>query len=84
MPFNYLFIGRWWTAVRAIAVTADEIRIGETALRRWQSERDAANASVRRLQASRIMTKKDWLEFSEKIRIAAERVLAESLRGDSR
>ncbi len=50
----------------------------ETALKRYESERDAATASIQHLQASGVVTKGDWLEFSERIRIAAERFLKEN------
>jgi len=50
----------------------------ETALQRYKSERDAAIAWVKPLQVSGVATKEDWLEFSERIRIAAERLLKDS------
>jgi hypothetical protein len=59
------------------AVIAD-IGTQETALQRYKSERDAAMAWVKDLQVSEAATKEVWLEFSERIRIAAERLLKES------
>jgi len=50
----------------------------ETALQRYKSERDAAIAWVKPLQVSGVATKEDWLKFSERIRIAAERLLKDS------
>ena len=44
-----------------------------TALQRYAFERDAASAWIRQIQLNGIATKEDWLDFSEKIRIAADR-----------
>jgi hypothetical protein len=49
-----------------------------SALQRYKSERDAAMAWVKHLQVSGGATKEEWLEFSERIRFAAERLLKES------
>jgi hypothetical protein len=50
----------------------------QAALQRYRSERDAATAWVRQLQATGMATKEVWLEFYERIRIAADQCLKES------
>jgi len=45
-----------------------------TALQRYKSERDAAMAWVKHLEVSGGAIKEEWLEFSERIRFAAERL----------
>jgi hypothetical protein len=44
-----------------------------TALQRYRSERDAATMWIRQIQLNRVATKADWLEFSDRIRVAASR-----------
>jgi hypothetical protein len=51
------------------------IGTNENTLQRYKSERDAAMAWVEHLQVNGVATKQDWLEFSERIRVAAERLL---------
>jgi hypothetical protein len=52
-----------------------DIRTKQTSLERYKSERDAATAWIQRLQANRGATKEDWLEFSKRICVAADRYL---------
>ena len=49
----------------------------KTALDRYKTECEAANADIARHQAARTATKAEWIKFSERIRKAAERFLAE-------
>ncbi|HUZ33200.1 MAG TPA: hypothetical protein VMV19_14025 [Xanthobacteraceae bacterium] len=50
----------------------------ETAMGRYKSERDAAAAWIKQLQDDAGATKEDWLEFSQRIRSAAERLLQDN------
>jgi hypothetical protein len=44
-----------------------------TVLQRYRSERDAATMWIEQIQLSRVATKADWLEFSDRICVAANR-----------
>lgn len=63
---------------RRKGVVIADIGTKETTLQGYRSERDAAMALVQQLQLRGVATKKDWLECSERIRLAAERFLKES------
>jgi len=50
----------------------------QTPLARYEFERDAATAWLKGLEATGGPTKEQWLEFSDRICVAAQRLLAES------
>jgi hypothetical protein len=59
-------------------MVTDHSGADKSALQRWKDECKSANERVRHKQANGIMAKKDWLDFSEEIRLATDRLFAQA------